>query len=105
MKRRLAVPVALSSGFVSGSNAVRSRRLRIEDDTDDLILLTKISANRGRIERLKEDIETDPTFEACDEEKEDLDFLRASLQLEFLEITGDLEESRSSEELFEEALV
>jgi hypothetical protein len=50
------------------------------------------------------DIESDPEFFDTDETKNELDYVNASIQLGLLEVTAELEEIPSSDDLFEEAV-
>ena len=72
-------------------------------DPEDIRLLMKLADNRIRLEKLSEDIEHDPDIADIDELQIDLDYINASIQLGLLEITGELEEIESADEIFEQA--
>jgi hypothetical protein len=105
LNRKLAVPLAL--GKLEENHQERMERSRIlresHMDSEDLRMLMQLADNRIRIEKLKEDIESDPEMDESDELKNDLDYINTSIQLGLLEITGELEEIQSAEEIFEEA--
>jgi hypothetical protein len=105
LNRKLATPLALGEyGDNHDCRADRSRILKESNlDAGDLRMLMQLADNRVRIEKLMEDIESEPEMDETDELMTDLDYLNASIQLGLLEITGELEEIQSSEEIFEEA--
>ncbi len=105
LNRKLAVPLALGDfGQDHEFRTERSRALRESHmDAEDLRMLMQLADNRIRIEKLREDIEGDPEMDESDELMTDLDYLNTSIQLGLLEITGELEEIQSSEEILEEA--
>ncbi len=104
LDRKLAVPLALGRLWQHDENKMGRSRILKDADEEDLRMLMALADNRVRLEKLKEDIERDPVFVDTDEMKNELDYINASVQLGILEITGELEEIQSSEELFEEAL-
>jgi predicted nucleic acid-binding Zn-ribbon protein len=63
----------------------------------------QLADNRVRIEKLMEDIENGSDMEETDDLKNEIDYINTSIQLGLLEITGELEDIQSSEEIFEEA--
>jgi hypothetical protein len=105
LNRKLAVPLALEKVWDGrGDRFERSRRLReSKGDPEDMRMLMKLADNRVRLERLMEDLEEDYEVDADEEFQNNLDYINASVQLGLLEITGELEEIRSSEEIFETA--
>jgi hypothetical protein len=104
LNRKLAVPLALAGRWDSkGVMMTRSRVLREPEDRDDLRVLMKMADNRVRLERLKFDLDEDPEIVDSDELRDELEYINASVELELLEITGELEEIGSSEEIAEEA--
>ena len=105
MNRKLAVPLAFENPRQSrGRMRQRSRTLRSSNDSpEDLRMYLKLADNRVRLERLTEDIEHDFEIYEDDEFQTELDYINASIQLGLLEITGELEEIQSSEEILESA--
>ncbi len=105
MNRRLAVPIAIRNLWnrnedkESKARAVKGR----EEDADEIEIVHKLAENRARLDSLMEDIEGD--FDGVEESdiSNELDYIEASIKLGLLEITGELEESPYSDELFEEA--
>lgn len=83
---------------------IKTRILKDEEDLGDLDILIKLSENRERLNNLMSDIEGDPEFVDTDEAKNELDYVNASIQLGLLEVTAELEEMPSSDDLFEEAI-
>ncbi len=83
---------------------IKTRILKDEEDLGDLDILIKLSENRERLNNLMSDIESDPEFVDTDEAKNELDYVNASIQLGLLEVTAELEEMPSSDDLFEEAI-
>ena len=102
MNRKLAVPLAVTK-IHRGGGVIRTRILKNDDVLDDLEIITKLAHSKARLDRLCEDIKEDPR---CRRERPDLtaelDFLETSIKLDLLQLTGELEESPYSEELFEE---
>lgn len=104
LKRKLAVPIAVSQTHTGRADPLfRTRMLKLSDEsTEECEVLSKIAENRMRIEALVKEIDENPgDFEATD--SSELDYLKASIQLGLLEITGELEDVPYSDELFEEA--
>lgn len=105
MKRKLAVPIAVEQSRRNQVDPIfRTRFLRLSDeDSEEHEILAKLADNRARIEALVREMEESPgDFDADD--SNDLDYLKASIQLGLLEITGEMEEIPYSDELFEEAI-
>ena len=107
MNRRLAVPLALGKLWEGHENKMgRSRMLKESDaDPEDLRMLMKLADNRVRLEQLMKDFGEETELADTDELQSELDYIDASVQLGLLEITGELEEIQSSEEVFDEAAV
>jgi len=105
LNRKLAVPLALGNLWENHENKMeRSRRLREkEGDAEDLRILMTLADNRVRLEKLSRDLEHSTGMEEDEELQDELDYINASIQLGLLEITGELEEIQSSDELFEQA--
>ena len=106
LNRRLAVPLALGELWDRHENRMtRSRMLKdSRDDYQDTRMLMKLADNRIRLDNLRHDIEDETELADSDELQEDLDYINASIQLGLLEITGELEEIETSDQIFEEAL-
>src|SRR5512137_3082365 len=102
LNRKLAVPLALGKLWENHENKVeRSRRLKeMDGDPGDLRMLMKLADNRVRLESLISDLDNTSEMADDDELQDELDYINASIQLGLLEITGELEEIQSSEELF-----
>ncbi|OGS42869.1 MAG: hypothetical protein A3K67_05315 [Euryarchaeota archaeon RBG_16_62_10] len=103
MNRKLAVPLAFGECVPAGANVLK--RLRIlrdaSEDAEEIDIMRKLAENHTRLELLREEIESDCEFNCDDEDEIELDYLKASIQLGLLEITGELEEIPCSEEIFE----
>jgi hypothetical protein len=104
LDRKLAVPLALGRLWQHNENKMARNRVLKDGNEEDLRMLMTLADNRERLQNLREDIENDPVFEDTEDMKNDLDYINAYVQLGILEITGELEEIQSSEEVFEEAL-
>jgi hypothetical protein len=104
LDRKLAVPLALGRLWQHNENKMARNRVLKDGNEEDLRMLMTLADNRERLQNLREDIENDPVFEDAEDMKNDLDYINAYIQLGILEITGELEEIQSSEEVFEEAL-
>jgi len=104
VNRKLAVPLVLGRLWQHYENGMGRSRILKDADEEDLRMLMTLADNRVRLQKLKEDIERDPEFVESDEMRNDLDYVNASIQLGILEITGELEEIQSSDEIFEEAI-
>ena len=104
LDRKLAVPLALGRLWQHEENKMARNRILKDGDQEDLRMLMTLADNRVRLQSLREDIEDDPVFEDSEDMRNELDNINASIQLGILEITGELEEIQSSEEIFEEAL-
>ncbi len=78
--------------------------LRLTDEeSEEQDLLARIAENRMRIEALAKDMEQGwGAIESSD--TAELDYLKASIQLGLLEITGELEATPYADEIFEEAV-
>jgi hypothetical protein len=105
LNRKLAVPLALGQHWENHENRIeRSRMLKdTVGDPEDIRMLMKLADNRVRLEKLNEDIERDPNMAENDELQTDLDYINTSIQLGLLEITGELEEIQSSDEILDQA--
>jgi len=104
VNRKLAVPLVHGGLWGRNTNKMsRSRTLR-DADQEDLMMLMKLADNRERLEKLKQDLENDAEFEDYEDMQEELDYVNASIRLGILEITGELEEIRDSDEVVDEVL-
>lgn len=100
MKRKLAVPLAVSK---VKDRAIRTRILKDTEDVDDIRVLATLAENRMRLERLAKDLEEEQEFYETEDMTSELDYIKTTIQLGLLEITGELEQVPASEEIFEEA--
>jgi hypothetical protein len=98
LHRRLAVPFAIKDLGIENENSMRIRKLR-DSESNDIDLLRQMADNRARLERLWKDVCESPEMEECEEIEAELDYINASIGLGLLEITGELEDVPSSEEL------
>ncbi len=105
MKRRLAVPLAVNSMGHSGKNVMRRmRKLKVSGtDVEGQMFLGKLAENRMRIEKIERDVWQCSDVD-CADIVEEIEFLRANIELGLVEIAGGLEEIRSSEEILAEAM-
>ena len=104
MNRKLAVPLPLGRLWQRDANKMARSRILRDADQEDLRMLMTLADNRVRLEKLMQDIETDPVFEDSEGVKDELDYINASISLGILEITGELEEIQSSDEAVDEVL-
>lgn len=95
------MPLAVA-GVVDREHERYFRRILKEDE--DIEILKKLAENKAHIERLLKDIDDDPEMVCSPDISNELDYINATIQLELLEITGELEESPYSEEVFEQAI-
>ena len=106
MKRKLAVPIALRNvGAVDPNTMTRTRTLRAsEDDPEGYRILATLAANRARIDRLNEDLEHIQHDVDCADVLNELEYLKADIELGLMEIGAEIGESPTSEDiLLEEA--
>ena len=105
MKRKLAVPLAVECSADGGMNVVhRVRRLKSAGiDAETHRLLEKLADNRARIENLERETWACSGYD-CSEMVEELEYLRATIELGLMEIAGGLDEVPSSEEILAEGL-
>jgi len=99
LKRKLAVPLAVSK---VKNRAIRTRILKDTEDVDDIRILATLAENRQRLERLVRDLEQDEGFYETEDMANELDYIKASIQLDLLEVAGELEAMPFSEDLLEE---
>lgn len=101
MKRKLAVPIALRNVEVLDRNRmVRERSLRQDRcDPEDYEILRKLAENRTRIERLERDMDFSPHAFGCDDIVNELEYLKAEIEVGILECATEIEDVPSSEDL------
>jgi hypothetical protein len=101
VKRRLAVPIALRNIEIHDVNKVtKVRSLKHSaDDMDELSIVSKLAENRLRIEDLQRSIELNPHEVDCNEIINELEFLRADIELGLKEVEAEIEDLPSSEDI------
>lgn len=105
MNRRLVVPIAVKDlGTGSMGRMVRTRRLKTGFDDDESELLRKLSENRLRLDRISRELEVHPETVDTREIQNELDYLKANIQVGLVELSGEIEELPTSEELVADAL-
>ena len=104
LNRRLAVPLAVSGVVERDHERYFRRILREDEDAKDIEIMRKLAENRARIEKLMTEVEVHPDFDYSPDASNELDYIKASIQLGLLEITGELAEAPYSEEVFEQAV-
>ena len=79
------------------------RIIRETDDySEDADLMRKIADNRMRLDALTRQVEEDfPEDFNPDDFTLELDYIKASVQLGILQLTGELEETQTADEIFE----
>jgi hypothetical protein len=104
LMRKLAVPIALGGFGKSDENRI-VRTLKISDDAseDSRVLLT-LATNRMMLKNLERDIEAERITLDLDDINEELDFINASIKVGLLEISQELDQIPTSEQLFEQAI-
>lgn len=105
MNRRLVVPIAVKDfGTGSMGRMVRTRRLKTGSVDDESELLRKLSENRLRLDRISRDLEIHPETVDTQEIQNELDYLKANIQVGLVELSGEIEELPTSEELVADTL-
>ena len=101
MMRKLAVPIALRNvGALDRNTMARTRTLRAsQDDPLEYHILRTLAENRARIERLQEDLDLARTDADCSEIVNELEYLKADIELSLVEIEADIEDAPSAEEI------
>jgi len=105
MIRRSAVPLVLDG--IRRDHPRRPNLLRIiretEEYSDDAETMKKVADNRFRLDSLCRQLEEDfPEDYDPDDFSTELDYIKASIQLGILQLTGELCETQSADELFED---
>jgi len=104
MKRKLAVPIALG-GFGASRENRFIRILKIPDDaSEDARVLLTLATNRMMLKNLERDLEAERITLDPDDIAEELDFINASIRVGLLEISEELDQIPTSEQLFQEAI-
>ena len=103
VNRKLAVPLAIEGFRKDDENRPTLIRIIKESDeyAEDAEVLRRLSENRMRLDNLSRDIEEDFDDVDTSDIAMELDYMKATIQLGILEVTGELEESPTAEELFE----
>lgn len=105
MNRRLIVPIAVKDlGAGNVGRMVRTRKLKNGSEDEESELLMKLSENRMRLDRISRELQRHPEDVDTDEIQNELDYLKANIQLGLVELAGEIEELPTSEELVDEAL-
>jgi hypothetical protein len=103
LNRRLAVPLAVK-GVVEQNHGPLRRILKSDEDQEDIEVLRKFVDARDQIDSMLRELDKQPEIIGSPEISNELDYINASIQLSLLEITGELEETPYSDELFDEAV-
>ena len=104
MMRKLAVQIALG-GFGNSEENKIIRTLKISDDaSEDARVLLTLATNRMMLKSLERDIEAERITLDPDDIAEELDFINASIRIGLLEISEELDQIPSAEQLFELAI-
>ena len=105
VKRRSAVPLAIDSmDRLVPTKAYKKRVLKLAGvEPETYQTLSRLADNRARIERLEGEVWQCSDVD-CAEIVNEIDLLRANIELGLVEIAGGLEESPSSEEILADAL-
>lgn len=101
MMRKLAVPIALRNvGDLDMNILNRTRTIRAsEDDPLEYHILSKLAENRARIERLQKDVEHAVSGVDCSDIANELEYLKADIELSLMEIEADIEDVPSPDEI------
>ena len=104
MKRKLAVPIAVGGFGESEENRI-IRTLRISDEAseDSRVLLT-LATNRMLLKSLERDIDAGRIDLDPEDVDQELNFINASIRTGLLEITEELDQMPTAEQLFEQAV-
>jgi hypothetical protein len=104
LKRTLAVPIALGGFGNSDENRI-IRTLKVSDDSsEDARVLLTLAANRMVLKSMERDIEAERITLDPDDIAEELDFINASIRIGLLEISEELDQIPTSEQLFQLAI-
>ena len=105
MRRRSAVPLAIENMNAMVPTGIRRKRiLKLAGvDPETYQTLNRLAENRERIERLEGEIWQCSNVD-CSEIVNEIDLLRANIELGLVELAGGLEETPSSEDILVEAM-
>ncbi|UCE44700.1 MAG: hypothetical protein JSU93_04625 [Methanobacteriota archaeon] len=105
MRRRSAVPLAIENmNRMVPTRVHRKRILKLSGcDPETCQTLSRLAENRARIERLESEVWQCSNID-CSEIVNEIELLRANIELGLVEIAGGLEEARSSEEVLAEGM-
>lgn len=102
--RKLAVPLALGMSTRSGENRI-VRTLKVSDgQSEDARVLITLATNRMLLKNLERDIEAERITLDPDDIVQELDFINASIRVGLLDISEELDQIPTSEQLFEQAI-
>jgi hypothetical protein len=106
LNRKLAVPLALDNLWENAAAKRTVRRIlrESEEDPGDIEIMRRLAENKVRLTRLWDDIESNPVSAETRDVQNDLDYLKASIQLGLLQVAADLGDIPYSDEIFEEAV-
>lgn len=101
VKRRLAVPIALRNMQTHDVNKVTKMRSlkHSAEDGDEFSIISKLAENRLRIKDLQEMVNLNPNEIDCHEIINELEFLRADIELGLKEVEVEIEALPSSEDI------
>lgn len=102
MKRRLAVPIALRNVELHDMNMItKTRALRVPPpgDPEDYRILSVLAENKARIDRLQNDLCAISPDADCTDILNELEYLKADIELELLGVDAEVEDVPSSEDI------
>jgi hypothetical protein len=101
MMRKLAVPIALRNvGVFDRNTMTRTRTLRApHEDSEEYHILATLAENRARIERLHRGMDHVQHHAECADIVNELEYLKADIELSLVDIEADIEEMPSSEDI------
>ena len=101
MMRKLAVPIVLRSVANHDTNMMtRVRILKSSQDGEEYHILARLAENRARIDRLHKDVERAPRGVDCSDILNELEYLKADIELGLVDMAAEIEDMPSSEEIF-----
>src|SRR5512136_434214 len=106
LNRKLAVPLALDNLWkdVAAKRTIRRILRESEEDPGDTEIMKRLAENKVRLRRLWDDIEENPVAGETRDVQNDLDYLKASIQIGLLQVNAELEDVPYSDEMFDEAI-
>ncbi len=101
MMRKLAVPIALRNvGALDRNTMTRTRTLRTSHEgSEEYHILATLAENRARIERLHREMDHFHHDVECADIVNELEYLKADIELSLVDIATDIEEMPSSEDI------